>query len=218
MGLAYVFSLVVALGILLVQIAMGGKGEGAHDAHGGHEAGEAEAELEAGDHGGDHADHADHADHGDHGGGGKDLKHVEAEAGFFGLFLSTRFWIFASLAFGMSGSLIHYLNLAGPITTLLVALGAGLSSGLFTVLLFQAVKRTSTSTTVHTTDAVGTVGRVLVPCGQGRLGKVRIELRGQSVDMLAITEEGEIKRGEMILVEDVDGHTVRVSRRPPELE
>jgi membrane protein implicated in regulation of membrane protease activity len=208
MGLAYVFALVVALGILLVQIAMGGK-DGGHDGDGGHDAGEAEAELEAGDHGGDHADH---------GGGGKDLKHAEADAGFFGLFLSTRFWIFASLAFGMSGSLIHYLNLASPITTFLVALGAGLASGLFTVLLFQAVKRSSTSTTVHTTDAVGQVGRVLVPCGQGRMGKVRIELRGQSVDMLATTEEGEIKRGEMILVEDVDGHTVRVSRRPPELE
>jgi len=215
MGLTYVFALVVALGILLVQMAMGGKGEGAHDApdaDGGHDAGEAEAELEAGDHGGDHADHGDHA------GGGKDLKHAEAEAGFFGLFLSTRFWIFASLAFGMSGSLIHYLNLAGPVTTLLVALGAGVASGLFTVLLFQAVKRSSTSTTVHTTDAVGQVGRVLVACKQGGMGKVRIELRGQSVDMLAITEEAEIKRGEMILVEDVDGHTARVSRRPPELE
>jgi membrane protein implicated in regulation of membrane protease activity len=206
MGLAYVFALVVALGILLVQIAMGGK-DGAHDAHG--EAGEAEAELEAGDHGGDHADHA---------GGGKDLKHVEAEAGFFGLFLSTRFWIFASLAFGMSGSLIHYFGLAGPVTTFLVAFGAGLASGLFTVLLFQAVKRSSTSTTVHTTDAVGQIGRVLVAVRQGRMGKVRVELRGQSVDMLAVTEEAEIKRGEMILIEDVDGHTVRVSRRPPELE
>jgi membrane protein implicated in regulation of membrane protease activity len=208
MGLAYVFALVVALGILLVQIAMGGK-DGAHDADG--EAGEAgEAELEAGDHGGDHADH--------HVGGGKDLTHVEAEAGFFGLFLSTRFWIFASLAFGMSGSLIHYFGLAGPVTTFLVAFGAGLVSGLFTVLLFQAVKRSSTSTTVHTTDAVGQVGRVLVSVRQGGMGKVRVELRGQSVDMLAVTEEGEIKRGEMILIEDVDGHTVRVSRRPPELE
>jgi membrane protein implicated in regulation of membrane protease activity len=211
MGLAYVFALVVALGILLVQIAMGGKSGDGHDADGGHEAGEAEAELEAGD-------HADHADHGEHAGGGKDLKHAEAESGFFGLFLSTRFWIFASLAFGMSGSLIHYLSLAGPVATFLIALGAGLSSGLFTVLLFQVVKKTSVSTTTQTSDAVGRVGRVLIPCGPGRMGKVRIELKGHSVDMLATTEEGEIKRGEMILVEDVDEHTVRVSRRPPELE
>src|SRR5687767_11065245 len=126
MGLVYVFALVVALGILLVQIAMGGKSGDGHDADGGHEAGEAEAELEAGGHGGDHADHADDADGADHG-GGEDLKHAEAEAGFFGVFLSTRSWIFASLAFGTSGGLIHYLNLAGPGAAFLVARGAGIS-------------------------------------------------------------------------------------------
>lgn len=212
MGLAYVFALVVGLGILLVQIALGGKG--GHDGDG-HDAGEAEAEaeLEAGE-GADHA--GDHADHG--GGGGKDIKHIDADSSFLGLFLSTRFWIFASLAFGMSGSLIHYLALAGPVATFLIALGAGVASGLFAVLVFQAIKKTSTSTTAHTTDAIGQVGRVLVPVAPGKMGKVRIELRGHSVDMLATSEEGEIKRGEMILVEEVDEHTVRVSRRPPELE
>lgn len=200
MGLVYLFALVVGLGTLLVQIAMGLKG----DAHA-----EGEPELEAGGHGG----HAGPA-------GSKDIgKAVDSgEASALSLFLSTRFWIFASLAFGMSGSLIHVFELAGPIATLVIAGLTGIGSGLFAVLAFRAIKRAANTTTSHASDAVGQVGRVLVACGKGRKGQVRVELRGHSVDLLATTDDEAIARGELILVEDVQGGVAHVSRRPPELE
>ena len=200
MGLVYLFALVVGLGTLLVQIAMGLKG----DAHA-----ESEPELESGGHG----DHAGHA-------GAKDVsKAVDSgEASALSLFLSTRFWIFASLAFGMSGSLIHVFELAGPIATLVIASLAGIGSGLFAVLAFRAIKRAANTSMSHASDAVGQVGRVLVACGKGRQGQVRVELRGHSVDLLATTDDEAIARGEFILVEDVQGGVAHVSRRPPELE
>jgi membrane protein implicated in regulation of membrane protease activity len=200
MGLVYLFALVVGLGTLLVQIAMGLKG----DAHA-----EGEPELEAGGHDG----HEGHA-------GSKDVvKAVDSgEASALSLFLSTRFWIFASLAFGMSGSLIHVFELAGTIATLVIASLTGIGSGLFAVLAFRAIKRAANTTTSHTSDAVGQVGRVLVACGKGRKGQVRVELRGHSVDLLATTDDEAIARGELILVEDVQGGVAHVSRRPPELE
>lgn len=200
MGLVYLFALVVGLGTLLVQIAMGLKG----DAHA-----EAEPELEAGGHG----HHAGHT-------GTKDVsKAVDSgEAGALSLFLSTRFWIFASLAFGMSGSLIHVFELAGWIPTLVIASLAGIGSGLFAVLAFRAVKRAANTSMSHASDAVGQIGRVLVACGKGRQGQVRVELRGHSVDLLATTDDEAIARGELILVEDVQGGVAHVSRRPPELE
>jgi membrane protein implicated in regulation of membrane protease activity len=200
MGLVYLFALVVGLGTLLVQIAMGLKG----DAHA-----EGEPELEAGGHG----DHAGPA-------GSKDIgKAVDSgEAGALSLFLSTRFWIFAALAFGMSGSLIHVFELAGTIATFVIAGLTGIGSGLFAVLAFRAIKRAANTTISHASDAVGQVGRVLVACGKGRKGQVRVELRGHSVDLLATTDDEAISRGELILVEDVQGGVAHVSRRPPELE
>lgn len=185
MGIVYLASLIVGLGVLVVQLAMGGKS-------------------------GDHVD----ADGDDGGHDGKELSHG---SDFVSLFLSTRFWIFASLAFGLSGSLIHFLALASVLATALIAGGAGVGSGLFASLAFRAVKRAATSTNAATTDAVGQVGRVLVGVTKGKVGQVRVELKGQSVDMLATTDDDELTRGESVLVEDVRGHVAHVSRRPPEL-
>ncbi|MEO5730106.1 MAG: hypothetical protein ABI134_19580, partial [Byssovorax sp.] len=89
MGLVYLASLVIGLGVLLVQVAFGGR-----DAeHGlGHMAGPVD-------------------------GAGADAsgEHELLKAGHPGddgplaLVLSFRFWVFALLGFGLSGSLLHFL-------------------------------------------------------------------------------------------------------------
>src|SRR5262245_44625695 len=84
----YLSALIASLGILLLQIAMGGKDVDAHWA-------------DAGGHGGHDHDHSH-----DHHGGAR-------EPSMVALFLSTRFWVFTSLGFGLSGTLLHVLNLAG---------------------------------------------------------------------------------------------------------
>jgi len=207
MGLVYLFSLVVGLGVLVVQIAMGGKG-GA----GGGDAGDADGgDGDAGD--------AD-ADAGE--GGGKplsqELAHAHAGAGdTLSFFLSLRFWIFALLGFGMSGSLLHVFALAGPIVVFLLAFGSGIVSGSFAALAFRFIARSSTSSTADVTRAAGTVGRVLVPVGKNKVGKIRIVLKGQSVDVLATSDGEELARGEHVLVEDVEGEIARVSKSPSEL-
>ncbi len=189
MGFAYLFALVAALGVLLVQILMAG--------HGGH-----------GDVG--HAGHAGH-DHpqGEHEAGGA--------AALWTLLLSLRFWTFAALAFGLSGTLLHHLALAAPLATLLIAAGAGLGSGLFATLAFRAVRRGSTGTEARSSLAVGKVGRVVVACGRGVNGQVRIEIGGSSVDLVATTDEDELAHGEAVLVEELREGVAHVSRRPREL-
>jgi len=186
MGAVYLASLVVGLGVLLVQVLMGGKG--------------------------DHADHDASVD-------SKELgKDIGAhDAGLVALFLSTRFWTFACLGFGLSGGLIHVLSLAGPIFTAIIASVAGLSSGIFASLAFRVVKRTSTSTNIAASDATGRIGKVLVAVAKGKQGQVRVALKGQSVDLLATTDDEEIARGEQVLILDVQGSVARVSRRPAEL-
>jgi membrane protein implicated in regulation of membrane protease activity len=194
MGLVYLFAFVVGLGILGLQAIMGGKGGGGDDASG-------------------------HAD-----AGGKPLatddavgKPLGGSFDFVAFFLSLRFWIFAFLGFGMSGSLLHFLSLASPVVVFVLAVASGLGAGLFASLAFSLVMRSSVSSMADVTHARGTVGRVLVPLGKQKTGQIRVVLRGQSVDLVATTDEEDIARGEQVIVEDVDGNTARVSKSPSEL-
>jgi membrane protein implicated in regulation of membrane protease activity len=188
MGLVYLFALIAGLGILLVQVAFG---------------------KTHGDTGGGDGDTGGNA-------GSKGI-HIEGDEGVVGLFLSTRFWVFTALGFGLSGALLHYFTTVWSVITFAVASGAGLASGLFATLVFRAVRRTSVSSTAHASKAIGKVGRAVAACQKGSLGKVRIELAGQVVDFLATTDDDAIERGEAVLVEDMKDGVAHVSKRPADL-
>ncbi|MDC3987429.1 NfeD family protein [Polyangium jinanense] len=200
MGLVYLFSFVVGLGILLVQIVAGGKGDAdAGDAHDASSGGGKDLAKDL---------------------SGKSLATTPAGTGasdILAFFLSLRFWVFTLLGFGMSGSLLHLFALAGPVVIFVLAAASGLSSGLFAQLAFRFVAQGSASTSADVTRAGGSIGRVLVPVGKDKVGKIRIVLKGQSVDILARSDGEEIARGDHVLVEDVEGDVARVSRRPSEL-
>jgi len=187
MGLLYLFALIAGLGILLVQVGFGR----AHDVHG------------------------------DHGGAGRDVgtngTHIEGDEGIVGVFLSTRFWVFTALGFGLSGALLHYISTVGPILTAVIAFGAGLSSGTFATLAFRAARTSTVTSTALASQAVGKVGRAVAACEKGSLGKVRIELQGQVMDFLATTDDDGIARGEAVLIEDMKEGVAHVSKRPADL-
>ena len=191
MGLFYLFALIAGLGILLVQVAFGR----AHDMGGG-------------------------AGH-DPGGAGRDIgtngTHIEGDEGVVGLFLSTRFWVFTALGFGLSGALLHYVSTVGPIFTFLIASGAGLTSGIVAALVFRMANKGSVTSTAHASQAVGRVGRAVAACQKGSLGKFRIELQGQVLAFIATTDEDEIARGEAVLIEDMREGVAHVSKRPADL-
>lgn len=194
MELLYIAALVFGAGALCVQLFMGGDSGHGGDA-GGHDAHPA---LSEGDQG---------HEVGSHGG-------VAAVAL---VVLSLRFWVFATFAFGLTGSAIVMLGLAPRLLTLLLALGAGFGSGALAVWVFRALARSESTSAVVADDLVGQLGRVLVPLEPGGTGKVRLELRGQAVDMLATTDDERIGAGELVLVEEVREHTLHVSRPPAEL-
>jgi membrane protein implicated in regulation of membrane protease activity len=219
MGLAYLFALLVGMGILTIQAVLGSKDADTEgdvgadkdfDAHKdfdkdialGGDAGDIDADADA------HAE-GDHGAHHDHGGMGI--------AGAVALFLSLRFWIFASLGFGLSGTLLTYLTDVNDVVTLVAAIVMGLGSGLGAALAFRALKRTSSRTAEHTSSAVGRMGRVIVPVDKNSSGKVRIELDGQHFDLIAKSSELRIERGDLVVIDDVDGEIAEVSRAPREL-
>lgn len=153
---------------------------------------------------------ADHGDVGDaHG-------HGHASAGFLPIFLSLRFYSFGAFAFGLVGTLLHFFKLAVPGLTLALAVLMGLGSGLLASWSFRALSRSETSSGMHGTEAVGQTARVLVPLKRGDRGKVRVQLKGQLIDMLATTDETELETGDTVLIEEVRGHVAHVSKAPRE--
>lgn len=197
-GILYLAALIVGAGTIGVQLFMG------HDT----DAGGADM----------HADFSTDADMDVAGGPHLDAAHeLEGGAGgFAAIFLSLRFWTFGLLAFGMVGTLLFYLHLASSPVTLVAALAMGLGSGFVASSVFRALKRSSVSSAAEAGDAVGQVGKVLVPCERGGHGKVRLEVRGQSIDYLATTDDESLSDGELVLVEQVEDGTLHVSKAPPD--
>lgn len=196
MGIIYLAALVIGVGVIAVQLLFAGKGDVEMDVDADIDI-DADMDVDA-DADGDHG----HVAHGD--------------AGFLPILLSVRFWTFGLLAFGMVGTLLHVFRWASPWTTPFIALAMGIASGLLASLTFRALSRAETSSAAGSRDAVGQVGRVLLPVSKESRGKVRIELRGQTIDLLATTDEEDLADGELVMIESLEGSTARVSKAPVE--
>lgn len=91
-----------------------------------------------------------------------------------------------------------------------------MGAGLLAAATFRALRRSATATVAPASEARGRIGRVILAIETGQMGKVRVELAGQSVDFVATADEA-LGRGEEVLVVDVRGEVVHVARRPSEL-
>ncbi len=192
MGVIYIAALIIGLGVVSLSFFMGAQdgGDGGDLDGGDVDAGDADA----------------HADVG-HGHG-----HGHDSASAIAIFLSLRFWTYGLLAFGMVGTILHFLHLAGGLVTPVTATLLGLISGLLATYTFRLLDRTQSTSGAEASDAIGQVGRVLVPIERGKRGKIRIEVRGQSVDLLASTDDERLRDGDQVVVEEIRGTTAHVSR------
>jgi membrane protein implicated in regulation of membrane protease activity len=201
----YWAALIVGLGTALLQLLSG---------HGHADAGGADSEIDLDADGDLHAGDIDHA-----GDAGHDAGTGHAGGGvFLPIFLSLRFWMFALLAFGMVGAAVQTLGLASTWVTAFLAVGMGLAAGLGASWAFAALGRSQTSSGAQSRDLLGQSARVLVapPVAGGRC-KVRVELLGQTIDLLAATEDQDLREGDEVLVVGTDEETVQVSRATPSI-
>jgi membrane protein implicated in regulation of membrane protease activity len=193
-GAVYLAALVLGLGVLLLQFVMPGGDSGGEHA------------PELGGHGGDLDLHHDvgggHAGHGD----------GHSNAGAIAIFLSVRFWTFGLMSFGFVGTLLHFLGLAGSVMTLGTAAVVGVFSGVLASAAMRAIARAQTSSGGEADEAIGHIGRVLLPFARGQHGKVRIEVHGRLVDFIASTDDERLDTGESVIVEEMRGTTAHVSR------
>ena len=151
--------------------------------------------------------------------GGHDVHHGDGghEITPWTVLASVRFWSFTLLAFGLVGTLLTFFSMAGGAVTLTTATLAGVASGIFSVTVISRLLQRSPQSLAWYGDVRGRVGRVVVPiAGDGR-GKVRVDVKGSAVDVVARAREP-LEAGEAVVVEEVssDGEAL-VSRAPKEL-
>lgn len=164
-----------------------------------------------GDHGhhdlGGHGAEGDAGHGGGHGGGAADALLAWLPLG------SVRFWTFFAAFFGLTGTALTMLGTAGPVV-IGAAVAVGYASGL---MLTRALRRlqATTDSSLGEDDLVGASAQVLLAVGGGRTGKVRLQIKGRTLDLLAETEEAQMAAGERVLViaAPAGGHVV-VARAP----
>jgi membrane protein implicated in regulation of membrane protease activity len=117
--------------------------------------------------------------------------------------MSVRSLSYGVFAFGFVGGVLHVFGLTSPTTALAVALGAAAAVTLLVGVTFRQLGDPSVSGQAGFHEARGALGRVIVACARERAGKVRVTLKGQTVDMLASTDEEEIPVGAQVVVAEV---------------
>jgi len=186
----YVVTGILGLGLIIVS-AIGGLGD--HDFGADHS-----AEI---DHSADHSFDADHA------------HEVAASASEVWLpFLSLRFWTYLLGGFGGFGVLLTLLGAGQEPTRLIASSIVGLIVGVGAASIFRWMNRNQLNNSVSDGDFVGRTAKVLVAPIEGNPAKVRVEVKGDIIDMHALPLEGHlISLGDEVIVVSVDGTRLTIA-------
>jgi membrane protein implicated in regulation of membrane protease activity len=203
--LVYLYLGALIFGGVLIgsSILLGGHDDGDFDADA-----DADLDLDA------DADADVDADHGDID------KDIPLDGGDFFLWplKSLRFWTFFLAAFGLVGLLLQGFGLADEIPTLIAALGVGGLSGFTAAWAIKKLAYDETGRAAASSDYIGKSAKVLVPVRPKSVGKIRVRVRGQSVDLLATTDEDDLTAEDEVIVIQMDGTRARIARLDRERE
>ena len=142
---------------------------------GGHDSGDGDANGD--DHGGDDADHG----------------------AFLSNLLSLRFWTYALGAFGMSGTALSLLGVK-PQLHVPVSLALGFVVGAGVAALFRHLGRGSATGPASTEAFLGSEGEVVLPLLPDGLGKIRLHVGEQDVELPARSGGSRIEIRERVVV------------------
>jgi len=135
-------------------------------------------------------------------------------------FLSLRFWTYAFMSFGLTGTILH-LIVGITAIVLPIALVTGLTIGTGAAWIFRKLKTETVSAEVGLHPYVGSEARVLLEISKDRPGKIIIDSLAGSVELMAVTgDDKPIPRGSRVLIADIqDGRadvTSLLAPRPPQ--
>jgi membrane protein implicated in regulation of membrane protease activity len=170
--------------------------------------------------GGDHGHEADHDVHFE--------AHAEADAsaevhagheapggeGPWIPFLSFRFWTYGLAAFGLVGLALTFLAKVGEPLTAMLAGGTGLLSGFGAALAMRMLSKNDFDSSVRPNDMISQDGLVVVAIRPGQIGRIRLKVKGEILEVLAVSDEVQaIEAGSNAVVVAMSGDKVKVVSR-----
>jgi len=167
------------------------------------------------EHGFDHGlDHSGEISLGHEGlaGGDHDAHGGDAQSGWLP-FLSLRFWTYFALTFGLVGAILELIGQVSA-STPIIAAASGLVSGYLVMRILRLIRAAAGNSTQGVQDILGTTGRVLVALNDQEPGKIRCSVKGDSIDLIALSHDRKsIPAGEEVVVLAMDGTRATVQRR-----
>ena len=127
--------------------------------------------------------------------------------------LSTRSAIYALFTFGLVGGLLHVPGLVQPTTALVIAVLSAIATTVAIGTLFRSLDDVGASGAARLDEVIGRPARVLVGCARGQRGKVRLQLKGHVVDVMATTDEERIAEGAEVVIIAVRDDVVHVASK-----
>jgi membrane protein implicated in regulation of membrane protease activity len=124
--------------------------------------------------------------------------------------LSTRALIYGLFAFGFVGGSLHVPGLLAPGGALAVALLAGIATAVAVGYALHTLGHPQAAGTGELADALGQRARVIVPVARDARGKVRVQLKGHQVDLLATTDAAGLPAGTEVVVAEIRGEVAHV--------
>jgi membrane protein implicated in regulation of membrane protease activity len=122
---------------------------------------------------------------------------------------SLRTWTYFLAFGGGTGLLLHWLTGAGVVLTALLAGGVGVASAVTARVTIQHMLRSGQGGTIQQHELVGRSAQVLVPADKGKTGTVRLRVKNSTVDLLAVSEDGDLgPDDEVLIVEMKDGRAL----------
>lgn len=106
---------------------------------------------------------------------------------------SLRFWTFFAAFFGLTGVVLDAGGFAGTYVGLGVAGAVGYMCGTTMTRLIRKLRRERVDSSLAADDCVGETARVILPVGHEQIGKVRLELKGRTIELLAETEDEDLE-------------------------
>ena len=85
-------------------------------------------------------------------------------------------------------------------------------SGWTAASVVRRLMRDETGRAASSKDYIGKTAKVLVPVKPQSVGKIRVRVGGQQVDLLAVTDDEAITSKDEVIVIEMDGTRARVAR------
>ncbi|MCS6857346.1 MAG: hypothetical protein NZM37_06515 [Sandaracinaceae bacterium] len=132
-------------------------------------------------------------------------------------FFSFRFWVFFLCFFGLTGLSLRGIGVSeSEVVSAIASFGVGGFAGFFANWLYRVLNSSSANSAIEASDYIGKTGRLLVGFGAGEVGKVRVEIKGATIDLLCTgLDEGAYQAKEEVMIVEMEGLRAKVARVNP---